>query len=303
MTKHPTALVTGSAGFIGRHAATALEAAGYSVNLVDLVTGRDALDVFKRAADVVVPYDVVVHCAAVVGGRTMIDGDPATLAAVDLELDAALWRYVLRRPPRRRLIYWSSSAAYPTRWQMHGRRHLEEKDLDPLHEVQFAPDQTYGLVKLVGERMAIEARAAGVPVTVLRPFSGYGTDQDLDYPFPSFIDRAVRRLDPFIVWGDGRQVRDFVHVDDIVATMMSCIDLDVDGPLNVCTGRGVSMIDLALMVTEAAGYMPAIEPQPGRPVGVRHRVGSTYRLDDVRRPQVSLEEGIGRALAAYGVAR
>lgn len=292
-TRNPTALVTGHAGFIGRHVTRGLTLAGYDVSGIDIALGdADALELFRNDDT---RYDVVVHCAAVVGGRTMIDGRPFELAAVDLELDAALWRYALRTRPGR-VVYWSSSAAYPVRWQMHSERQLVEEDIDPHHEVQFQPDNTYGLVKLVGERMALEARAEGIGVTVFRPFSGYGEDQALDYPFPSFIDRAARRLDPFIVWGPGTQVRDFVHVDDIVGATLKALELGIDVTTNIATGRGVSFLELAELVTEAAGYTPVVETLEDKPVGVNYRVGSTYRLSEFYEPVVSLEEGIARAL-------
>ena len=117
----PIALVTGSAGFVGRHVVDALVVDGWHVDTVDLVTGGDALDYFRTGVEC---YDLVVHAAAVVGGRTMIDGAPFELAAIDLELDAALWRWAHRTRPRR-VVYLSSSAAYPVAMQTvvkHGER-------------------------------------------------------------------------------------------------------------------------------------------------------------------------------------
>jgi len=309
----PTALVTGSAGFVGRHLVDKLTAAGYRVLGLDLMPWPrlrlpagyahfriDALDWLRTRfpADV----DLVVHAAAVVGGRTMIDGAPAELAAVDLELDAALWRWTLRTRPRR-VVYLSSSAAYPVSLQTGGRVvDLDEADLDPMAPAMLAPDNTYGLVKLVGERMAAEVRATGVDVTVVRPFSGYGTDQAADYPFPAFIARALaghgtpgRR--PFTVWGDGGQVRDFIHIDDITAAIVRLARLDVDGPVNLGTGRPTSLDELAVAVCSQLGYRPQLEHDRDAPVGVAYRVARTETLERWYVPQVTLEDGIARALA------
>ena len=288
----PIALVTGSAGFVGRHVAGELALRGWHVEGVGLVTGGDALDVFRTSTEC---YDLIVHAAAVVGGRTMIDGDPLTLAAVDLELDAALWRYALRTRPAR-IVYLSSSAAYPVAMQTGAAVRLREDWLDPTAPTMLAPDATYGLVKLVGERLAVEARAAGIGVTVVRPFSGYGADQALDYPFPSFIDRALRREDPFEIWGTGEQVRDFIHIDDIAAAIVDLAEADVDGPVNLGHGRATSFIELAELVTAAVGYRPTIRTRPAMPAGVNYRVADTDRLRRYFDPTITLEEGIAAAL-------
>ena len=312
MTEQPTALVTGSAGFVGRHLVDELTDAGYRVLGLDLLPWPrlrrpagyahfriDALDWLRSRFPAGV--DLVIHAAAVVGGRTMIDGAPAELAAVDLELDAALWRWALRARPRR-IVYLSSSAAYPVSLQTVNGHALEEADLDPLAPAMLAPDNTYGLVKLVGERMAAEVRAAGVAVTVVRPFSGYGHDQAADYPFPAFIARAAaghgtpgRR--PFAVWGNGAQVRDFIHIDDTVAAIVRLAELGVDGPVNLGTGRPTSLDDLAVAICSQLGYRPQLEHDLCPPVGVAYRVAPTETPDRYYTPQVTLEDGIARALA------
>lgn len=295
-----SALVTGSAGFVGRHISRALEAAGYHVTGIDIKDGNNALDMFRLVAeDRIAAWrpDVVVHAAAVVGGRTMIDGRPLELAAIDLELDAALWRWAqVARPGR--VVYLSSSAAYPVHLQRRtsGRRRLLESDIDHRGDELGMPDATYGLVKLVGERLALEASAEGIPVTVVRPFSGYGRDQALDYPFPSFIARARRFADPFDVWGDGRQVRDFIHIDDIVAGILELVALGVDGPVNLGTGRPVSFLELAELVTLEAGYWPEVSVLPEQPVGVDYRVADTSLLSTFYEARIELEDGIREAL-------
>lgn len=297
------ALVTGSAGFIGRHMSAALEGAGYEVLGIDLdgPVYWDALDLFNDAFPSeaharMLPrggFDVVVHAAAVVGGREVIDGDPLA-QAVNLELDAAMFRWAARTRPGR-VVYLSSSAAYPVCYQdadFHPLLH--ECLIDPVDGSQ--PDQLYGWIKLTGEKLAGLARANGVPVTVVRPFSGYGEDQDDCYPFPAFAARARAREDPFTVWGDGSQVRDFIHVDDICAAILVMIREGIDGPVNLGTGRATSMRQLAAMMCATAGYEPEIRTVPGKPSGVACRVADVTRMREFFEPRISLEEGAGRAL-------
>ncbi|MDE3097771.1 MAG: NAD-dependent epimerase/dehydratase family protein, partial [Chloroflexota bacterium] len=219
-----TALVTGSEGFIGRHVRQSLERDGYAVFACDLrerVYPGDCRDVFRHEIDGCrLTFDLVVHCAALVNGRETIDGNPATVAAYNLQLDAAMFEWALRARPGR-IVYLSSSAAYPVRLQGGGSFGTARPLMEGRPGLPHLADQTYGYVKAVGERLAVEVRAAGVPVTVVRPFSGYGADQDGCYPFPAMIARALARKSPFDVWGDGRQVRDFVHVDDICAAVLA----------------------------------------------------------------------------------
>lgn len=292
------ALVTGSHGFVGRHFCRHLLDAGWTVTPVDIRSPKPAsrMDVrdFFRTFDV--RYDLVVHLAAVVGGRTMIEGSPLQLAAEDLSIDAEMWRWALRTKPGR-IVYYSSSAAYPVDIQNRGpllRRWLHESDID-LDDVA-QPDQSYGWVKLTGEHLAHHAGQLGLTVHVFRPFSGYGADQDKAYPFPALIERAKRREDPFHVWGTGEQVRDWIHIDDVVAATVAAVNADVRGPVNLCTGRGTTFLDLARRIIGAAGYEPKIVPLPDKPAGVLYRVGDPTFMHTFYTPRITLEEGIQQAL-------
>lgn len=294
-----TALVTGDRGFVGSHFTRYLEDHGWNVLRCDIRDGYDARVLFRSRG---VSADLVVHCAAVVGGRKTIDGAPMALAS-NLELDAGLFQWALREEPGR-VLYFSSSAAYPVAHQRHdGLRHpLLEEELDPALASAYVgvPDQLYGWAKLTGENMAYRARQEGLRVSVVRPFSGYGESQDPAYPFPAFIDRALRRDDPFPVWGDGLQVRDFIHVDDIVRACMEMYAQGIDGPVNLGSGQPVSLRKLAAMTCRQAGYRPAFRFEPDAPVGVAYRVAGVARMHEFCKPAVGLEEGIDRALAWRG---
>jgi nucleoside-diphosphate-sugar epimerase len=295
-----TALVTGSAGFAGRHYVKALKKRGYAVLGLDprnpgALSHDDALYFFEHDWT---RFDLVVHCAAVVGGRANIDGAPLALA-VNLQLDAAMFRWALSTKPGR-VVYVSSSAAYPVPFQsLKTRTALTEGMIDPTLGQGFlcAPDQLYGWAKLTGENLAYRARQEGLAVTVIRPFSGYGADQDVSYPFRAFIERARGREDPFLVWGNPRQCRDFIHIDDIVeATMIMCEE-GLDGPVNIGTGNATALGDLALLVAQIAGYTPELRVNPDAPMGVEYRVADATLMRQFYTPKVSLEEGIARALS------
>ena len=290
-----TALVTGDKGFVGRHFTRYLEEQGWDVIRCDIADGHDARGLFRTPG---LLADLVVHCAAVVGGRETIDGVPLA-QAVNLELDAALFQWALRSRPGR-VLYFSSSAVYPT-WLQTGkpvtalREYMARSDLD-LVQVGV-PDQLYGWAKLTGENLAHRARQEDLRVSVVRPFSGYGSDQDPSYPFPAFIDRALRREDPFAIWGDGSQVRDFIHIDDIVRACMVMYEQGIDGPVNLGTGRAVSMTELARMACEQAHYAPEFKFNLSAPCGVSYRVADTALMRKFYEPEVTLERGVAQALA------
>jgi nucleoside-diphosphate-sugar epimerase len=297
------AMVTGDAGFIGRHMRTALEQRGWDVSGCDLKTGDDCRrEVFRRDDTV---YDLVVHCAYHVGGRAAIDGEPRNLAR-NLELDATMFEWAVQTG-QRRVLYFSSSAAYPVRLQTsewvaaHGIHHLAEDDIN-LHQWaktgDWTPDARYGWAKLTGEQMAEAARIAGIRVHVVRPFSGYGGDQDITYPFPAILRRVL--TGELSVWGPPGQYRDWVHVDDVIGCSLAIVDQDVDGPVNICTGAGVEMGDLAIRMARIAGVaVPAeVTYLQDQPTGVMARVGSPDRMAEIYRPTVDLDEGIRRAVRA-----
>ena len=271
------ALVTGHRGFVGRHMKAALEARGYEVVGRDIANGIDCREYFRISDH---HYDLVVHCAAVVGGRTMIDGAPLELAVEDLTIDAEMFRWAMRTHPGR-IVYFSSSAAYPIGLQSAGaHRPLNEDDI-PTNDIYFGvPDQTYGWVKLTGERLAVEANKAGIRTHVFRPFSGYGSDQDESYPFPAIIRRALNHPPgaPFKVWGSPVSTRDWVHIDDVVACVLAAIDADDIGPMNICSGRATSFRELAELAMQAAGTWGEVVGDESQPMGVMHRVGNPWRM-------------------------
>lgn len=285
------ALVTGSDGFIGRHFVRRLLGDGWDVAQCDITRGVDCREHFARSRH---RYDLVVHAAAVVGGRATIDTQGLMLARENLSMDASMFEWAARTG-QPSVLYFSSSAAYPVAYQERGRhRWLAEQDIDLTCIRQ--PDATYGLTKVVGEQLAAQARNAGVGVHVVRPFSGYGSDQSADYPFGAFIDRARRKESPFIVWGNGDQARDFVHVDDIVQTCLTFVAQFGDrGPLNLGTGIPTTFDDLAALACKAARYDPPLHHVVGAPTGVHWRVADVTRMCGVHVPGVSLHEGIARA--------
>jgi nucleoside-diphosphate-sugar epimerase len=251
----------------------------------------DALDIFR---DHEVKYDLVCHFAARGPHRVAIDTQKGNFA-YNILLDAAMFDWAVRTRPSH-VVYMSSCAVYPRKYQT-----LEFQPMRLSETLWDGPCDNmddYGLGKSVGEIMAQRAGAQGVPVTIVRPFSGYGEDQSTNFPFGAFIDRALRREDPFTVWGSAEQMRDWIHVDDIIDGILALVDANVIGnPVNLCTGDGTTLGDLARMITEFAGYTPEIKVDAAAPLGAAYRVGHPTRMSQYFMPEITLEFGIARAIA------
>lgn len=244
-------------------------------------------------------FSDVFHFAAIVGGRAVIDGDPM-MVAQDLAIDAEFFYWICRHKPERAL-YPSSSAAYPINLQTESHSiALSESDIDFNNMGQ--PDMTYGWSKLTGEFLAkIAAEYYGVSVLCIRPFSGYGEDQDLTYPIPAIAQRVARREAPMEVWGTGKQGRDFVHIEDVMDCIFLAMDHISDGSaINIGMGRLTSFIEIIDVLTDIAGYKPEIKCLLDKPVGVHSRYSN---MDYVHSKlgwtaKISMEEGMRRMYEA-----
>jgi len=280
-------LITGHKGFVGKYFMK--KYAEHEIVGIDLKDGYDCRDFFKQNPDT--KFDLVIHLAAIVGGRMTIEGNPLAVAD-DLSIDSEFMQWCLKTKPGR-VVYFSSSAAYPIKLQT-SEYYLKETDIDLMD--CSTPDMTYGWAKLTGEFCLQYLQEAGIKVHVFRPFSGYGTDQDLDYPFPSYINRAKLHLDPFDVWGDGTQVRDFIHMRDIVDAVDTAIKEDIVGAVNLGSGVATSFNELQRLVCQQADYKPEVNHIKTNPVGVMFRCSDNTKMLSFYTPKISLEEGICMAL-------
>lgn len=237
----------------------------------------------------------VFHFAAIVGGRAKIDGDPM-LVALDLSIDAEFFLWVCRQKPNR-VLYPSSSAAYPVDLQTESDAiALSENDIN--FKKMGQPDMTYGWSKLTGEYLAqTAAEHYGLSVTCIRPFSGYGEDQDLSYPIPAIARRAALKENPFEVWGTGEQGRDFVHIEDVMDCTLYAMDRITDGSaINIGSGKLTSFLEIIELFTSFAGYKPDVKKLLDKPVGVHSRYGDMSYVNNELgwKPKLSLEEGMRR---------
>lgn len=263
-------LVTGGAGFIGHHLAHALVRRGVGVTVLDnLVMGRRenvpsqarfvAGDVRDPAAvrDAMDGVDAVLHQAAIVSIRASVANFAAD-AEVNFMGTVNLLQQMAGRPIRRAVLA-SSMAVY-----------ADSPRPEPLaEEARTEPIAPYGAAKLAAERYWLMVNGqAGVPATALRYFNTYGPNQTFT-PYVGVITIFIRQLlegRAPVIFGDGEQRRDFIHVDDIVAANLAVLDAPdaaVSGRVfNVGTGRATSVNEVAngLIAVLAPGARPEYAP-------------------------------------------
>jgi len=319
-------LITGGAGFVGRRFTRHFLERGDEVHVVDPIeahTGgvdpaagwplfeprdwsnfkfyqQDCRVYFELTADT--EFDYALHLAAVVGGRLLIEDNPLVVAE-DLSIDAAYWQWAKRARPAKTVCF-SSSAAYPVKFQRAESYVLLEEGMIDFEGDIGVPDLTYGWAKLTCEYLARLAYSRhGIKSVTYRPFSGYGEDQDATYPFPSICQRVLAnyRASEISVWGSGTQMRDFIHIDDCVRGVIATMDLIDDGDaINLSTGTLTSFIEFAGLAAAACGYFPAVKGISDKPEGVYARGGDTKRQRAFGfTHDISFRAGIERAIEYY----
>jgi UDP-glucose 4-epimerase len=260
------ALVTGGAGFIGSHLVDALVADGHEVHVVDdLSTGRVANleSALEQGAELhsedvtdaawmtdlaaIIRPEVVFHLAAHLDVRRSVD-DPAFDAAVNVTGTAAVLD-AARRAGARRLILASTAAVY-------GRAgELPAREISPV-----APLSPYGASKAAAESyLALYSRLHGLSTLALRMANVYGPRQDPDGEagVVAIFAAAAAAGSPAVVFGDGLQTRDYVHVDDAVDAFLAAGRSSIGGVLNVSTGRETSVREVAERLDASIEYAPA----------------------------------------------
>lgn len=296
-------VVTGGAGFIGSHLVEALLAKGRKVRVVDdfssgrrenVPAGVDLIegDVLTHAGAAVIDADVVYHLAAIPSVPRSI-AEPLLSHRATAESTVALME-AAERAGVRRLVLASSAAIY-------GEGHAlpQREDQKP------SPRSPYAIAKLVSELYAEHwANHRSLEAVSLRFFNVYGPKQGLrsDYAAVPIFIRRLLNGDSVTIFGDGRQTRDFIFVDDVVRALISASASAVSGRVyNVATGQSVSVDHLVRTLAGIIGIPLQIEHLPARAGDIKDSqadVVAAWR-DLGFSSTVSLEEGLRRTVAAF----
>jgi UDP-glucose 4-epimerase len=300
------ALVTGGAGFIGSHLTRDLLARGLEVVVLDdLSMGKQEnlpTDAQLIVGDVCSPddvrkalegVDVVFHEAARVSVRSSIkqfydDAEINFMGTLNLLQCCA-------NSSVRRIVFASSMAVY-----------ADSEYPEPItEEYKAEPISPYGIAKLAAEKYCLQlARDMDIDCHVLRYFNTYGVGQSIT-PYVGVITIFIERLlagKPPVIFGDGEQRRDFVHVSDIVAANILAMDSEERyGLFNVGTGRATSVKEIAAMLCEKIAPDIAAEYVAAHPGELRYSIADIGRISEILgySPQVSITERLDEIIDSY----
>lgn len=279
-----TALVCGSAGFIGGHLVRRLKSEGYNV------IGADIQDQQYEKAHLFYPYDLrnrilvsrifsenkideVYQLAADMGGAGFVFTGEHDAEIMYNSAQINLNVLEMARLNKVDKIFYSSSACmYP-----------EYNQLDPDNPkcsedsaYPAAPDSEYGWEKLFSERLYMAyARNYGMNVRIARFHNIFGPEGTYDggrEKAPAAICRKVAQSNGgIVIWGDGKATRSFLYVDECVEGIRRLMESDYDKPINIGSDEMVSVERLAEMVIEISGKQVKILHDRSKPQGVRGR--------------------------------
>lgn len=306
MAHDGVALVTGAGGFIGHHLVKYLTRRGWYVRGADLkqpefepseaheFTVCD-LRFAENCIQVCHGVDEIYHLAADMGGIGYITSSHADISINNTLINAHMLSAARQRRIKR-FLFSSSACIYPQHLQREANVvPLKEEDAFPAD-----PEEGYGLEKLFTEKLCqYTTEDYGIVTRVVRFHNVYGplgTYEGGREKAPAAICRKIAACQPgsdIEIWGDGRQTRSFMYIDDCVEGIFRIMRSDYGLPLNLGTDELVTVDELVDIVAGIAGKPVRKRHDLARPQGVRGRNSDNTRLRTVLgwEPKISLREG------------
>ena len=241
-------LITGGSGFIGSHSAFVAKSRGIHVETIDLSGEPDyKVDISKIdwASFNLSEFDAVIHLAALISVPESFE-IPENYFEVNVNSTERLFSACVEQGVKR-VIFASSAAVYgssPKKTKIIGQ--------------EAPPESPYAETKLAGEKLASHYSTRNTNFTVFRFFNVYGGDQSSDSQYASVIPKFIHLVcnnEPITIEGDGLQTRDFIHVSDVVKTLISACSIIPESPfeiINLGTGKGTSISEFASLLMRLA---------------------------------------------------
>jgi len=300
------ALICGAGGFIGSHLAKLLKKEGYYVRGVDIKypeysqTACDEFEILdlrirancEKALQIEKGFDEIYQLAADRGGAGYMIPGECDMMKNNMLINVYMVTEAVKLKKLPKYFFSSSVCVYKD--MKIGSSEITEDDVYPAY-----PENEYGWEKLYSERMLLAyARKFGIKPRIARFHTTYGPEANWYGGREKAADALCRKVaiakdgESIEVWGDGKAVRCFTYVDDILAGIRALVKSNIDKPTNLGSGEYVTVDELAQTVIKASGKDLKIKYVKGA-VGVEARNFSSKRIYSTGwRPKVKLKDGI-----------
>ena len=313
-------LVTGGASFISSHLVDELVLRGAKVTVIDdlsngkkenlekswdkikfiqqdleYIKNNEIMNIFKG-------NEIVFHFAADHGGRGYINTHPADVCS-NFAIDHHVFD-ACNNTDVEKVIFSSSACVYPTKLQneIGSSYKLKESDSDPENlDGYLSADVEYGWAKLMSEiQMKSFNKQYGLKGCPVRFVTAYGPREDTTHAIIALIYKAVEKMDPFEIWGDGNQERDFTYVEDIVSgSILAAEKISDMTPINLGTGIRYKMLDVVKMICEILQWTPKeFKFDTSKPTGALSRSLDNSLAKTLLgwEPKFSLKDGLAKTI-------
>lgn len=296
-------LITGGAGFIGSNLARAFVLKNYKVRVVDnLSTGKmenlngiiekieflpaDITD--EKAMEGTFKHiDHVIHLAAITSVQKSLE-DPDLTFKVNVEGTRNILKFSEKFNVRK-LIFASSCAIYGN-----------PEKLPVSEDSKLFPLSPYAESKVEGENSCLEFLKKGINIVILRFFNVFGLKQDADSPYSGVISNFAKKIlkgERPVIYGDGKQTRDFVYVDDVLSAIEKALFSKSETRIfNIGSGKGYSVNQIFEILKKISGFKGEPEFKEERKGEVRHTLAdiSKAQIELRWKPEISIEDGLKR---------
>ncbi len=300
-------LVTGGTGMIGISLVEMLIKLGAKVSIASLddpsrahpeaTFNRVDLCNLNNCLEICEGKDIVFHLAGIKGSPKMTGQKPASFFVPTITFNTNMM-HAAQKVGVEKYLYTSSIGVYSPAEKFH--------EDDVWKSFPSENDRFAGWAKRMGE---LQAEAYAIEngtknISIVRPANVYGPFDNFDpencMVIPALIKRALDGESPLNVWGDGSQVRDFIHSDDVARGMLKVVELGETRPINLGSGTGISIKQLVEIIIKNMPNPPQVIWDTSKPSGDRVRIMDTTRAESIGiRPQTSFESGVAQVMDWY----